>query len=116
MATSSALKVLITGANRGIGLEFVNQFIKQGAEVWAACRNPSEELEKLNPKKILQGFDVTDEASIQKAMKEVDDDVVFDILLNNAGMAKKDNLDTIDFDYLKKQFDVSKRVPTISQR
>ena len=36
------MKALITGANRGIGLEFVRQLITQDVHVFAACRNPSK--------------------------------------------------------------------------
>ncbi|CAE7924509.1 ybbO, partial [Symbiodinium sp. KB8] len=98
------MKVFITGANRGIGLEYVSQLMKQGAEVWAACRKPSEELQKLAPKQIIEGFDVSDEKSIEKAAQEVGD-VTFDVLLNNAGILERDSLDALDFESMKKQFD-----------
>jgi len=50
--------VVITGANRGIGLAPVKQFINQGYNVFAVCRQPSVALMKLTVN-VLEGIDVT---------------------------------------------------------
>ena len=65
--------VLITGANRGLGLEFARQYLADGWQVFAACRNPASagELQRLargsGGKLTVVAMDVTDAASIRKA-------------------------------------------------
>jgi NAD(P)-dependent dehydrogenase (short-subunit alcohol dehydrogenase family) len=64
---------LITGANRGLGLEFARQYLADGWQVYAACRNPASafELRRLaehrDDKLCILGMDVTDPASIHAA-------------------------------------------------
>jgi NAD(P)-dependent dehydrogenase (short-subunit alcohol dehydrogenase family) len=84
---------LITGANRGIGFEFTRQYLSDGWQVYAACRNPqsASELRRLaddsdNKLRILP-MDVTDPATIHGAASELDGQAI-DLLLNNAGMRK----------------------------
>lgn len=81
----------ITGASRGIGLEFVNQLVKrQNSIVYAAARNPSS-LEKHYPSPpsnlhIVQ-CDVTSDESVQAAAKLVSQaSGRVDVLINNAGI------------------------------
>ncbi len=75
---------VITGANRGIGLELVRQCLNRGDFVIAGCRNPSEasDLQDLNPQKVLP-VDVSDEASVERFGKALD--IPIDTLINNAG-------------------------------
>ena len=75
---------VITGANRGIGLELVRQCLNRGDFVIAGCRNPSEarDLQDLNPQKVLP-VDVSDEASVERFEKALD--IPIDTLINNAG-------------------------------
>jgi NAD(P)-dependent dehydrogenase (short-subunit alcohol dehydrogenase family) len=104
--------VLITGANRGIGFEFVRQYVSAGNRVFAACRNPDEaqELQKLYSKfperlKILQ-LEVSDPASIRKSHSSVAEEIkALDILINNAGVystkgsrSPKEELGHLSFD------------------
>ncbi|UWU83118.1 SDR family oxidoreductase [Bradyrhizobium yuanmingense] len=84
-------KVLITGANRGIGLALARQYATDGAEVIACCRDPStaDSLEELvasfgRQVRITQ-LDVADDASIA-SLKRAVGDVPLDILINNAGI------------------------------
>jgi NAD(P)-dependent dehydrogenase (short-subunit alcohol dehydrogenase family) len=82
--------ILITGANRGIGLELVRQYVEEGVDVLACCRKPREakELQKLAEKsgKVkLFALDVGDPASIGALARELRDPI--DILINNAGVA-----------------------------
>ena len=44
------MKILVTGSNKGLGLEFVKQYLAQGEEVVATCRNPEKagELKELS--------------------------------------------------------------------
>ncbi|MGE3303940.1 MAG: SDR family oxidoreductase [Hyphomonadaceae bacterium] len=81
--------VLVTGASRGIGLEFVRQYAADGWRVIAAARDPegSEALAGLaraNANIALQKLDVTDDASIAALGKRVDEPI--DVLINNAGV------------------------------
>jgi len=87
--------VLVTGANRGLGLEFVRQLLSSGSEahVFAGCRHPedAEELHKLNSKypgdlRILR-LDVLDETSIVAAVENMKSQVdSLNLLINNAGV------------------------------
>lgn len=80
---------MVTGASRGIGLEFVRQCIDKGSNtVIATCRSPSTatELKKLDVCAITQ-LDVADEASIEqcaKSIRQITPHV--DVLINNAGI------------------------------
>lgn len=82
---------LITGANRGLGLEFARQYLADGWGVYAACRDPASavELRRLtedtDDKLRILATDVTDPASIHAAATELDGQAI-DLLLNNAGI------------------------------
>ena len=82
---------LITGANRGLGLEFARQYLADGWRVYAACRAPTSasELcrlaEESGEKLQILAMDVTDPASIHEAATKLDGQAI-DLLLNNAGI------------------------------
>jgi len=82
---------LITGANRGLGLEFARQYLTDGWEVFAACRDPgsASELhrlaESIKGKLQILAMDVADPASVGAAAAELDGRAI-DLLLNNAGI------------------------------
>ena len=91
MATRNARTVLVTGANRGLGLEFVRQYAQAGWKAWAACRAPksAKELKALQSQhggaiEIL-ALDVTDAASVGGAAAQLRGEPI-DLLLNNAGV------------------------------
>jgi len=82
--------ILITGSNRGLGLEWARQYATDGWRVYATCRHPSEaaELHKLAnqyPALTVHRLDVTRQDEIQSVAAELRNDAV-DILLNNAGV------------------------------
>ena len=83
--------VLITGANRGLGLEFVRQYQNDGAEVIACCRNPetADELKRLatssHGRTTLYQMDVSKPEEILSVSKELNDCSI-DYLINNAGI------------------------------
>ncbi len=82
--------VLITGANRGIGLEFVHQYASDGARVFACCRDlkGAHELQRLaaaDKRIAMHPLDVADGTSIDALARELRDEAI-DILINNAGI------------------------------
>jgi len=83
-------RVLITGANRGIGLEFARQYAQDGYEVIACCRQPSEAdaLRKLAGGASVRvlALDVAVEGMIADMKGELADQPI-DIVINNAGIA-----------------------------
>ena len=82
---------LITGANRGLGLEFARQYLAEGWQVYAGCRDPDSafELRRLtdtsDDQLRIMTLDVTDSATIKAAVSELDGQAI-DLLLNNAGV------------------------------
>ncbi len=82
--------VLITGSNRGIGLEFVRQYAARGWTVIATARNPAgadelNALAKANARIRVEALDVADDASIA-AMAARQQGKPIDIVINNAGI------------------------------
>jgi len=82
--------VLITGSNRGIGLEFVRQYAELGWRVIATCRVPDEaaQLQALaaeNPAIVLEQLDVTDARSIRVVQQKYAGQPL-DLLINNAAL------------------------------
>ncbi len=97
--------VLITGANRGIGLEMAKQFRQQGLQVIAACRKSSPELDELNIQ-VETHFDVGDADSVRKLAEKLKQQKI-DILINNAGILDSMGLDDLDFDSMRRQYEVN---------
>ncbi len=80
---------LVTGANRGLGLEFVRQLVARGDTVIACCREPDEasELKGIGGERLLiHALDVSDPAAIASLPAHLDGATV-DVLINNAGVA-----------------------------
>jgi len=82
--------ILITGANRGIGLELTEQFAEDGWQVLACCRNPADarQLQALSERGLaieLHALDVTDYAQMATLADQLADRPI-DILLSNAGI------------------------------
>jgi len=96
--------ILITGANRGIGLELTRNYIARGDRVIACCRSPEQagDLRKIegqaNDRVSIHELDVTDAASIA-ALKATLDGTKIDILINNAGIIGPDTQSTQNMDF-----------------
>ena len=90
--------ILITGANRGLGLEFTRQYLAEGAQVLACCRHP-QQAEQLNA---LQGhlrvlpLEVSQPESMQKLVAELATTPI-DIVLNNAGVGDAQSSDAAEW-------------------
>ncbi len=100
---------LITGANRGIGLEYCKQLKAKGETVIAVCREPSEELKSLGVQ-IESGIDVTSDDSVAALAKRLQGTTI-DVLINNAGIIEANSLDDLDFESLERQFRVNAVAP-----
>lgn len=83
--------ILITGANRGLGLEFTKQYLSTGWRVIACCREPSsaDELNDLAAQNTdclsIHQLDVSDFDQIDQLADQLRDEKI-DVLLNNAGV------------------------------
>ncbi|MBN7304468.1 SDR family oxidoreductase [Mycobacteroides abscessus subsp. bolletii] len=85
MTTLDGQTVLVTGANRGMGREYVTQLLSRGAaKIYAAARDPHT-VEVTDPRIVPLRLDVTDAASIT-AVAELAGDV--SVLINNAGIVR----------------------------
>ena len=106
--------VLITGCSSGFGLLAALQFARKGDQVYATMRNPAKagELEKAkNEEKlaieVLQ-LDVTDEASVTNAVRQVIDAAGrIDVLVNNAGIGAHGPIEETDDDEAKEIFETN---------
>lgn len=103
------MKVLITGANRGIGLALTQQYIAQEHEVYAVCRKASEALNATGAT-VIEGVDVSN-ATALRALSDRLYGVTLDIVINNAGILESEQLCSIDYDAVLAQFLVNAMAP-----
>jgi NAD(P)-dependent dehydrogenase (short-subunit alcohol dehydrogenase family) len=101
--------VLITGANRGIGLALAHEYITHGWHVIAVCRKTSVELSE-TPAQVIAGIDVTSASDVH-ALAEQLTGFKIDLLINNAGILHGDHLGEIDYNNLTQQFLVNAQAP-----
>jgi len=108
-------KILITGANRGIGLEMTRQFLEKDNRVIATCRQPKRAIvlqtlaEKSPDQLTILPLDVTNDVSLQAACNATQRIVnQLDIVVNNAGILKsEETLSNFDPDIMQQTFDVN---------
>jgi NAD(P)-dependent dehydrogenase (short-subunit alcohol dehydrogenase family) len=96
---------LITGANRGIGLELCRLAADRGDEVIAVCRTPSDALAALDVR-VVDGVDVSTDGGVARLAEAVGD-TSLDIVINNAGILRMDRLDALSIDDLRMQLEVN---------
>ena len=106
-SSSEASTVLITGANRGLGLEFARQFHAAGYEVIATARKPeaADELNALGVR--VEQLDVTDAESVAGLAERLGE-MPLDILINNAGIGgARKSIEEIDFQAVERTIAVN---------
>ena len=108
------MRVMITGANRGIGLAMAKQYAQAGHEVMAICRETSEELEALADQ-VISGVDLVDDAAVAQLTQilglSLTDSDKIDVLINNAGLFKNETLGELDVNAIRDQFEVNAIAP-----
>ncbi len=96
---------LITGSNRGIGLELCNQIHNRGDEVIATCRRASPELINLGVR-IEENIDISSEEAITNLAKKLSG-INLDCIINNAGIYEFNSLEDFQKKSILRQFEIN---------
>jgi len=102
-------KILVTGANRGIGLELCKQLAARGDDVIGVCRNASDDLRALGVD-IISGIDVGSDDSVADLQQKLGKQPL-DWLINNAGVLSVEALENLDFSAMQRQFNINSLGP-----
>jgi len=97
--------VVITGANRGIGLALCRAYQQNGHQVIGVCRHTSDELNRLDIETIDQ-IDISIPDDIERLSSIIGNRTI-NILINNAGILRSMNFDLLDYDAIQEQFNVN---------
>jgi NAD(P)-dependent dehydrogenase (short-subunit alcohol dehydrogenase family) len=113
-------RIFITGANRGLGLEFTRRYLERSEQVFAACREPDKaaELDKLktdHPGQLtILKMEVTNREEIDAAAKTVADAVDgLDLLINNAGIGQTSQFGSLEAEEIREVLEVNAIAPVI---
>ena len=106
--------VLVTGANRGIGLEYCRQLQQRGDQVIAVCRQSSPELDVIDVE-IESGVDLTNEANRANLVRRLAGRSLDTVILN-AGLLVSMGLDDLDPEAIRRQFEVNALAPLLLAR
>lgn len=101
--------IVITGANRGIGLAMAKVFSEQGDIVYALCRQSSQALENLGVN-IITNVDVATSQGLN-TMKAALSHIKIDVLVCNAGILRDEQLNNLNLDTIREQFEVNAVAP-----
>lgn len=96
---------IVTGSNRGVGLELCRQLKARGETVLAACRSTSSQLSALDIE-VLPDVEVSSDAGVQKLVRAVGGREI-KLLINNAGILAHEELGALDLDSIRQQFEVN---------
>jgi NAD(P)-dependent dehydrogenase (short-subunit alcohol dehydrogenase family) len=108
MAIDKSKPVLITGCSTGIGRATAEQLARDGWNVYATARKTAdiEDLKGSGAKTL--ALDVTDETSMESAVKEVEGDGgAIGALVNNAGYSQSGAVETVPMDSVRRQFETN---------
>ena len=97
--------IVITGANRGIGLAMVQAWCARGDSVLATCRQPSAALLESGAT-VIDSVDVSTADGVMNLQNALGDRRV-DTLYNNAGIMSSETVDGMNFDSIRDQFEVN---------
>ncbi|HEX3283377.1 MAG TPA: SDR family oxidoreductase [Mycobacterium sp.] len=104
MTSLAGQTVLVTGANRGMGREYVAQLLTRGvAKVYAAARDP-QTIEVADPRVVPLRLDVTDAVSVAEAAEAASD---VSVLINNAGILRAASVRDPDTSNLREQMETN---------
>jgi NAD(P)-dependent dehydrogenase (short-subunit alcohol dehydrogenase family) len=101
--------VVITGANRGIGLELARHYAGQGCNVIGVCRERSEELDAV-AYSVIDRIDLTSETGIRALVDQLQGTSIT-LLINNAGLLQDEKLGSIDLDSIRTQMEINAYAP-----
>ncbi|MCH8348482.1 MAG: SDR family oxidoreductase [Proteobacteria bacterium] len=106
--------VLITGASRGLGLEFARQYAADGWRVIATCRDPAgaAALGQVAGEVLIETLDVDSDAAVGALARDLKDEAI-DLLVNNAGIfgPQTQALDGLDYDAWARVFRTNAMAP-----
>ena len=105
---------LVTGANRGIGLEYCRQLKGRGEDVVAVCRQSSDALRDLGVR-VEAGLELSDSQSITDLVQRLAG-LPLDGVILNAGILQSMGLDDLDPDGIRRQFEVNALAPLLLAR
>jgi len=109
MSSSTAKNIVITGANRGIGYAMAKLCQQRGDNVYALCRQSSTELNALGVN-VIEQIDIATQAGIDKAVSALNG-VTIDLLINNAGILRDEQLSYLNQKTIVEQFNVNALAP-----
>lgn len=101
--------VVITGANRGIGLALCKEYLAQGCKVYGICRSTSVDLNATGAK-VIEGIDVTNADAITQLPIRLAECSI-DLLINNAGIFNHESLGSINYTNVTQQLLVNAIAP-----
>jgi NAD(P)-dependent dehydrogenase (short-subunit alcohol dehydrogenase family) len=96
---------LVTGCNRGIGLQLVTQLNARGDNVIGVCRSSNTDLDSLGIR-VISGINVSDGESVARLKAEIGNEPI-DVLINNAGILRRDSFGSLDYDEMLEQYRVN---------
>ncbi len=97
--------IVVTGANRGIGLELVKQLLDRGDDVIGVCRRSSDAL-RSSGARVIDGIDVSNGDDVARLRQMLSGQRI-DVLINNAGLLLRDRFGEIDYDAMLRQYEVN---------